>query len=264
MLIREPAVAGLFYPADKHELRQYVGALLGPPASPRAEDAASQPKALIVPHAGYIYSGAVAASVYQMLFPWRQNIKRIILLGPAHRVYLQGMAIPSAAGFRTPLGTVALDTGALANLATQPGVHVADDAHAQEHCLEVQLPFLQVLLDTFSLVPIVVGQCAPQQVAGVIDSVWGGAETLLIISSDLSHYLPYTKAQAVDHLTEQRILHRDATLGGNEACGAHAINGLLVNQHVADLKITSIDMRNSGDTAGDKSRVVGYGAFILY
>ena len=260
MDVRQPAVAGLFYAADKHELREAVASLLSA-VTPRS---GQTPKAMIVPHAGYVYSGPVAASGYRLLEPAIKTISRVVLLGPAHRVYLDGMAIPSTQGFRTPLGTVRLDLVALEQISGLPGVSVSDAAHAQEHSLEVQIPFLQMTLDEFELVPIVVGKALPDDVGRVIDTLWGGQETLIIISSDLSHHLPYDDAQRVDSNTNQRILEKAATLSGAEACGAHAINGLMRSRKIRDLTVEAIDLRNSGDTAGDKTQVVGYGTFVLH
>jgi AmmeMemoRadiSam system protein B len=260
MAVREPAVAGMFYAAGKQELRDNVESLLSA-AEPRSSGA---PKALIVPHAGYVYSGSVAASGYCLLQPAKSAIRRVVLLGPAHRVYLDGMAIPAADGFVTPLGNVKLDAGALDLVRNLPGVCVSDEAHAAEHSLEVQLPFLQLMLDDFELAPIVVGRAAPDDVGRVIDALWGGPETLIVISSDLSHYLPYSEAQNVDGNTNRRICEKAATLSSDEACGAHAINGLMRAHSSRNLTVETVDLRNSGDTAGDKSRVVGYGAFILH
>lgn len=254
----------MFYPADVQQLRRTVEALLSAAASATPVAMGPAPKVLIVPHAGYIYSGAVAASAYQLLAPLKETIRRVVLLGPAHRVFLRGMAIPSVDQFRTPLGTIALDRSALEQLATVPGVVLSDEAHAEEHCLEVQLPFLQLLLDDFRLVPVVVGQCDAKRVGAVIDHLWGGPETLIVISSDLSHYRSYQEARRIDHQTGQRILAKASDLSGDEACGAHAINGLMRAMHTRSLDIESLDLRNSGDTAGDKSRVVGYGAFSLH
>jgi AmmeMemoRadiSam system protein B len=260
MAIRKPAVAGRFYSSGAAQLRQEVERLLG------QADLRSlvSPKAMIVPHAGYVYSGPVAAAAYRLLEPVRASIRRVALLGPAHHVYLDGMAIPASDSFVTPLGNVPLDVVAIQQISDLPGVCVSDQAHAQEHSLEVQLPFLQMTLDDFQLVPIVVGQCESNQVARVIDTLWGGPETLIVISSDLSHYLPYADARRVDQSTGKRIHDKASTLTGKEACGAHAVNGLMRAQHCKDLEVETIDLRNSGDTAGDKSRVVGYGAFILH
>jgi len=260
MNAREPAVAGMFYPAEAGRLEHDVGVLLrnsGTQTGP-------VPKAMILPHAGYVYSGPVAACGYELLSAARQNIRRVVLFGPAHRVTLEGMAVPTHDVFTTPLGTVPIDRTMIAEIAGLPGICVSDAAHENEHSLEVHLPFLQTVLEDFELVPIVVGQCEPAVVAAVIDAVWGGPETLIIVSSDLSHYLSYDEAQRVDANTCSRILNKATTLSGQEACGAQAINGLMQAAHCRPLRVETIDVRNSGDTCGDKDRVVGYGAFILH
>jgi AmmeMemoRadiSam system protein B len=260
MTVREPAVAGIFYPAGATQLRQEVSALL----SNAATKSGPVPKAIIVPHAGYIYSGAVAAAAYRLLTPARNDIHRVVLFGPAHRVYLDGMAVPTAKSFATPLGNVSIDQAMVGEISKLPGVYTSDAAHKDEHSLEVQLPFLQTVLEKFTLVPIVVGNCAAALVANVMDAVWGGPETLIVISSDLSHYLPYDQARLVDKNTCERILTGAAALSGDEACGANAINGLLKSTHYQQLQVEAIDVRNSGDTCGDKTRVVGYGSFALH
>jgi AmmeMemoRadiSam system protein B len=260
MSVREPAVAGSFYSSDAEQLRRDVGRLLG-----QAETrSALVPKVMIVPHAGYIYSGPVAASAYRLLEPLRESVRRVALFGPAHRVYLDGLAIPASDSFVTPLGSVALDLEAIGQIANLPGVCVSDVAHAQEHSLEVQLPFLQMTLDDFQLIPVVVGRCDCDRVARVIDSLWGGPDTLIVISSDLSHYLSYEDACRVDRMTDKRIRQKASTLTGEEACGADAVNGLMRAKNCEELHVEAVDLRNSGDTAGDKSRVVGYGAYILH
>ncbi len=260
MTIREPAVAGMFYPAGADQLRQEVGSLL----QHTEAKSGPAPKAIIVPHAGYIYSASVAATAYRLLTPARQDFHRVVLLGPAHRVYLEGMAVPATDGFATPLGTVPTDQATLQEIAGLPGVCVSDAAHQDEHSLEVQLPFLQTVLEKFTLVPIIVGHCEPALVAGVIDAVWGGPETLIVVSSDLSHYLPYPQAKQIDANTSRQILTGATTLTGDQACGACAINGLMHSQHGKQLQVEAVDLRNSGDTAGDKNKVVGYGTFILH
>lgn len=260
MIVREPAVAGMFYSAGAAELRRDIAALLR-----GASDATGPvPKAMIVPHAGYVYSGPVAAEAYRLLAPARDGIRRVVLFGPAHRVHLEGMAVPATDGFATPLGTVPLDRRTIEEISGLPGVCVSDAAHEAEHSLEVQLPFLQTVLRDFELVPIVVGRCAPDLVGNVLDAAWGGKETLIVISSDLSHYLPYDEATQVDANTCKQILGKATTLTGNEACGAHAVNGLMQARHAKQLDVAAVDLRNSGDTAGSKDRVVGYGAFILH
>ncbi len=260
MTRRDAAVAGTFYPADSAVLHADLERMLagGPGASGHC------PKALIVPHAGYVYSGPVAASAYRLLEPAAASISRVVLLGPAHRVYVRGIAVPAVSHFATPFGDVPLDLTAIAEIESFPWVTRSDPAHRDEHCIEVQLPFLQAVLDAFNLVPLLVGECGGEQVSEVIDALWGGDETLVIVSSDLSHYLPYREAQAVDADTNRAILNRSHSLHGEQACGARAINGLM---HVADarsLAIEQLDLRNSGDTAGDKSQVVGYAAYALY
>jgi len=261
--IREAVVDGLFYPAAPRALRaQIVDYLVGAGA---ADDAACAPKLLITPHAGYDYCGAVAAQAYALLGrSSARGISRVVLIGPTHRVALDGLAAPQAEAFETPLGRVAVDAAALATLDELPQVTRSDRVHEREHSLEVQLPFLQTLLgSSFTLVPLVVGDASAEAVAQVLERLWGGGETLIVISSDLSHYLPYEKAQAVDHATAQRILALDAGLAPHEACGAAAINGALLAARRHGLAPRLLDLRNSGDTAGDRDRVVGYGAIAF-
>lgn len=256
--IRPAAVAGMFYPADRRHLAQTIQHMLEE-RSPKA----LRPKALIAPHAGYIYSGPVAASAYALLQDLRTVIRRVVLLGPVHRVWVRGLALPAADAFETPLGVVALDQAAMDKLLQLPQVEVNDAAHAWEHSLEVHLPFLQTVLDAFVLVPIAVGGASPEQVAEALDQVWGGDETLIVVSSDLSHYLPYDEARQIDQATARAILDLHTDLVGEQACGAHPINGLLLAARRHRLKPHLLDLRNSGDTAGDKRQVVGYGAFAL-
>jgi hypothetical protein len=257
---RHSAVAGLFYPENPEPLRREVQDLL---AACEADAGGPVPKALIVPHAGYVYSGPVAARAYRRLEPARETIHRVVLLGPAHRVWLEGMAVPSQRAFATPLGQVPLDRDAIERIAGMPGVQVSDAAHAKEHSLEVQLPFLQAVLEDFSLVPIAVGRCPAAQVGAVIDALWGGEETLIVVSSDLSHFLDYEEAREIDSRTRDKILGRCTDLCDQEACGARAINGLMCSTAARSLTIEAVDLRNSGDTAGHRQRVVGYGSFVL-
>ena len=257
--LREPAVAGLFYPGDPAALAAEVDAYLAE-ATPRAAPA---PKAIIAPHAGYIYSGPVAATVYARLAPLRGRVKRVVLAGPAHRVYVEGAAIPSVESFATPLGPVPLDRDALAQLRALPFVEVSDRAHAQEHCLEVHLPFLKAVLGDFTLVPIVVGDASTDEAATLLEALWGGDETLIVLSSDLSHYHAYDDARRIDGATADAIVHLDARLVPEEACGAIPINGLLRAARKRGLVPEQLDVRNSGDTAGPRDRVVGYGAFTF-
>lgn len=257
--IRPPAVAGMFYPDDPDVLRDQVSTLLR--AAPAAGPA---PKAVIVPHAGYIYSGPIAASAYARIAKARADIRRVILLGPAHRVAFNGIAASSAAAFTTPLGSVPVDRNALRLIDDLPQVRVFDPAHAAEHSLEVQLPFLQLALDDFTLVPLVVGDATPEQVDEVLERLWGGAETLLVISSDLSHYHDYDSARHIDQATSLAIeALREQDIGYEDACGRIPVNGLLQTARHHGLRARTIDLRNSGDTAGGRDRVVGYGAYVF-
>ncbi len=258
---RPPAVAGYFYPSSPGELAAGVRTLL---ADARMDAAACPPKALIVPHAGYVYSGPVAASAYARLSSVAGRIRRVVLLGPVHRVPVRGLALPQATAFSTPLGEVPLDTASMAALTALPQVTVSAAVHAQEHSLEVHLPFLQTVLREFRLLPLAVGDATPEEVAGVLERVWGGEETLVVISSDLSHYLPYDVARRTDDNTVRHILALSADLDHGEACGATPVNGLLAFAGHHALRAELLDMRNSGDTAGDKSRVVGYAAIAFY
>ena len=260
MNIRKAAVAGSFYEADASRLRQHIAALLGS----ALDSAAGAPQALIVPHAGYIYSGRTAAQAYRLVQPWADKIERVVLFGPAHRVPLRGMAVPSVEAFATPLGNVPLDRDSIQRVSSLPGVSVSDEAHRQEHSLEVQLPFLQTVLGAFKLVPVVVGHCQPEIVATVMDAMWGGAETLLVVSTDLSHFHDYDEARQLDTLTCERLRAKDNTLSGQDACGAYALNGLMSTRHCQATQVDLVDMCNSGDTAGSRDRVVGYGAFTVH
>lgn len=258
--IRAAAVAGLFYPDDPIALEHTLAELLAdvPPA-----DLAHAPKALIVPHAGYIYSGAVAASAYARLKGLRGRIRRVVLLGPAHRVYVKGLALPEAERFATPLGEVALDREGMQQLAGLPQVISSAAAHRMEHSLEVQLPFLQQVLGDFKLLPLAVGEATAAEVAEVLEAVWGSDETLIVISSDLSHFLPDALARTVDGSTVEAILALDSHLNHEQACGATPINGLLLAARRHGLHPVALDVRNSSDTAGDPDRVVGYAAFAF-
>ena len=256
--VRPPAVAGMFYPGDAATLRRDVRALLA-----EAAPAPLHAKAIIAPHAGYIYSGAVAAHAYALLGARADSIRRVVLLGPVHRVWVPGLALPGADAFDTPLGRVRVDAQAVAAIADLPQVDVRPDAHALEHSLEVQLPFLQSVLRDFTLVPLAVGGASPAQVAEVLDRLWGGDETLIVVSSDLSHFLGYDAARQVDADTCAAILALDTHLVGEQACGAHPVNGLLLAARRRGLTPHLLDRRNSGDTAGDRHRVVGYAAFAF-
>lgn len=252
----------MFYPGTPALLGAAVRAYLAEARSP-VEPGALVPKALIVPHAGYVYSAAVAAPAYRRIAAGRGTIRRVVLLGPVHRVPVRGLALPAAQAFATPLGTVCVDADAVARALELPHVAVNQAAHALEHSLEVQLPFLQTVLDEFSVVPLAVGDASAAEVATVIERLWGGPETLIVVSSDLSHYHTYEAARQIDRGTASAILALDPTLDHEQACGATPINGLALCARRRRLEAELIDLRNSGDTAGDKSRVVGYAAFAF-
>ena len=257
--VRKPAIAGYFYPADPVLLREEVGALLS-----AAGQGGPVPKALIVPHAGYVYSGPVAARAYARLTDASRRIKRVVLLGPAHQVAVRGLALPESSHFATPLGEVALDQEAIGTLAGLPQVVTSEAAHAREHSLEVHLPFLQTVLGEFRLVPLVVGRATPDEVAEVLERLWGGPETLVVISSDLSHFLPYGEACTMDAGSVARMLRLEVGIDHEQACGATPVNGLLVVARRRGLVPELLDLKNSGDTAGDKARVVGYAALAFF
>jgi len=261
--IRAAAVAGLFYPADAVVLARDVQTLLAAAAQPKSP--AGTPKALIVPHAGYVYSGPVAASAYVRLRPLRDIIQRVVLLGPVHRVAVRGLALPGVQAFETPLGQVPIDREAVNSLHIRPMRQVTTSAaaHVPEHSLEVQLPFLQQVLGDFQIVPLAVGDTTPEAVAEVIEALWGGPETLIVVSSDLSHYLPYQAAQHADNQTCAAIARLQILDSHEQACGATPVNGLLIAARHHHLRPQLLDLRNSGDTAGDRERVVGYAAFAF-
>jgi AmmeMemoRadiSam system protein B len=258
--VREPAVAGLFYPDDPQALRAEVEQLL----TARTEVADAQDRALIAPHAGYIYSGGVTADAYSRLRRRRDEIRRVVLIGPSHRVYLQGVAISPADAFATPLGDVEIDRELRARLLAGGNVLSAEAPHAMEHSLEVHLPFLQLTLNDFTLVPLVVGVATPRSIADALLELWDVEDTIFIASSDLSHYLSYDEARRVDAATNEQILRRDPSLGFEQACGALPINALLTVARDRDLNVQEISRLNSGDTAGDRERVVGYAAYAFH
>ena len=260
--VRPAAVAGLFYPGAPSALAADVRAHLAAAEAPDGT-ARRAPKAIIVPHAGYIYSGPIAAHAYARLAAARSAVRRVVLFGPAHRVAVRGLALPSTRAFAMPLGEVLVDDEARALALTLPQVECDDDAHAQEHSLEVQLPFLQRMLEDFRIVPFAVGAATPAMVAEVIELLWGGPETLIVVSSDLSHYQRYAEARTTDRATVDAILALSPELDHDQACGATPINGLLSAARRHRLHPELLDLRNSGDTAGDKSRVVGYASFAF-
>ncbi len=258
--IRPPAVAGSFYPQNVTQLNSMLDEYL----NIKAIDI-NPPKAVIAPHAGYIYSGQIAASVYLTVEKLKSQITRVVLLGPAHRVYVKGIALTSNTHFATPLGNVPIDTQVLNKLENYPYVQFFDEAHEQEHSLEVHVPFLQKVLNDFTLIPLLVGDAEPEQVATILEELWGGDETLIVISSDLSHYLDYETACKTDSDTTHLIENFEyKKIGSNQACGCMPMRGLLKLAHEKNMNIQTLDLRNSGDTAGTKDRVVGYGAYALF
>ncbi len=259
---RPPAVAGTFYQGDPGRLAGEIAAMLFE-SRPGLPPAPIRPKALIVPHAGHIYSGPIAARAYALLVPLHAKISRVVMIGPAHRVAVRGLALPDNLAFATPLGRIPLDQDAMRRAQELPQVCVKSTAHAMEHSLEVQLPFLQGVLDEFTLTPFVVGDASAQEVAEVIELLWGGPETLIVISSDLSHSLPYAEAQHKDRATVDRILQLAPLDEFEQACGALPINGMIEVARRRGLRPSLLDLRNSGDTASDRSRVVGYAALAF-
>ncbi len=259
--VRQPAVAGAFYPGPADELEAAVRGYL---ADAEAPPEAPVPKAIIVPHAGYIYSGPIAATAYSRLAPARDRITRVVLLGPCHRVPVDGLALSGAEAFATPLGDVPIDRQALGSIRDMPQVNLSDAAHMGEHSLEVHLPFLQVVLADFSLVPLVVGRTPPEDVAEVLEKLWGAEETLIAVSSDLSHYLSYDEACKMDARTSAAIEALDGdAIGETQACGRMPVKGLLFEARRRRMTVSTVDLRNSGDTAGPRDQVVGYGAWVF-
>jgi AmmeMemoRadiSam system protein B len=262
--VRRPAVAGSFYPADPAELRRAVtAALRSATESNPSAGAPPAPKALVAPHAGYVYSGAVAASAYARV-AGRAGIERVAVLGPAHRWPVTAVAAPSVDAFATPLGALAIDTAARDDLAGRRRVVISDDAHRGEHSLEVQLPFLQVALGDVKILPLAVGQVRPDAVVAVLDELWDDPATLIVISTDLSHYHDQLTASAIDRETASAIVARRAdAVTHDRACGADALRGLLVTARQRDCRVELLDLRTSADTAGPPDHVVGYGAFAV-
>lgn len=258
--IRQPAVSGTFYPGFGPALKAAVDRCL-----PTARLGSAVPKAIIVPHAGYVYSGPVAGAAYALLEAGRTTIRRVVMIGPAHRVPFEGIAVSRATSFRTPLGDVPVDVRSVDIALSLPHVRVVEAAHAPEHCLEVQLPFLQTVLVSFSIVPLLTGHTTAESVASVLQGLWDGGETLILVSTDLTHYLPYNEAKETDARTAAAVLELNPdAIGHEDACGSTALRGLLLTARRLGLRIEQLDLRNSGDTAGPRDAVVGYGSFALY
>jgi MEMO1 family protein len=261
--VRAPAVAGLFYPGSPSELTSALDALL---EDAHARAASGPPRAaakvIVAPHAGYIYSGPIAATAYEALRADASRVRRVILLGPTHRVYVRGLALPGVDALETPLGALRVDAEAVASLAGMPQVVTSAAAHAQEHSLEVHLPFLQRLFgEQLAIVPLAVGEATPEEVADVLERLWGGDETRIVVSTDLSHHLPHARARRVDAETARRIVAL-ASVEPAQACGARPLNGVLEVLRRRGLALELVDLRSSGDTAGGHDAVVGYGAFV--
>ena len=258
--VRPAAVAGLFYPGSAGELEPMVQRFLHDAV---VSDPGNSPKAVIAPHAGFVYSGPIAGSAFRCFAEDSDVVRRIVLLGPAHRLPVRGLALPGQAAFETPLGTVPVDQELVERIAEMPQVSTNTAAHAPEHSLEVELPFLQTVLDSFSVLPLLVSQISAEDVAEVLDRVWGGPETRIVISSDLSHYLGYEAARETDRDTARQVIDLHQPIDEYRACGAVAINGFLIVARERGLAPRLLDLRNSGDTAGDRLRVVGYGSFAF-
>ncbi len=258
--IKQPAVAGLFYPGNPDELRSQVLAFLDEGQAGRVE----KPKALIAPHAGYIYSGATAGHAYAQLKSVANRIQHVVILAPSHHLAFPGIGYSSAEQFQTPLGRLKVNQNAIRLISTLPQVNQIDEAFEKEHSLEVQLPFLQMALGDFQITPLLVSDARTSEVAEVLEQLWGGDETLIVISSDLSHYLDYKNAQKLDQEATQAIEHLEPDeLGYQHACGRTPVAGLLIAARHHHLNVTTLDLRNSGDTAGSRDQVVGYGAYAF-
>lgn len=265
--VRPPAVAGSFYPDDQDALIRMIDRMLGTAQRKQTENRELQGlKALIVPHAGYRYSGEVAAAAYALMSKVRDRISRVVLMGPAHRVRVHGLAISGADYFATPLGSIPIDIESVELCLEKIGhVSISNKAHQQEHSLETQLPFLQRCLGRFSLVPVLVGLARPEEVAECLELMWGGDETIILISSDLSHFLSYKEARRIDGFTCSAILNLEPdAIGYDHACGQIGVRALLQLANRKDMEVSQLDARNSGDTAGRKDQVVGYGSFAFY
>lgn len=259
--VRKPAVAGLFYPESQRECRAMVDRLL---IENPCEQSFDHIKGVVVPHAGYVYSGAVAAKAFNLLSKQAQQFNKVVLLGPSHRVPLMGMSFSHFDAFHTPLGNVPLAVEEIHRLSEKHHIPIDELPHEYEHSLEVELPFLQVTLNEFSLIPIVVGQTSPESVAALLSEFWDQEQTLIMVSSDLSHYLRYDQAQQVDTETCRQIINKSTSIKGHQACGCYPLNGLLLEASRNGANVDCLALANSGDTAGDKSRVVGYGAYVIH
>lgn len=264
---RAPAVSGLFYNDSPISLRRQVLEFLA--AASSAEDRSatknSELKAVVVPHAGYIYSGPVAAFAYKEIQKEAAHFKKIVLIGPSHHVPFQGVAVPKMNTFATPLGSVSVDLSLKQIALNFSFVIENDEPHRKEHSLEVQLPFLQVALKKFSILPIVIGQASATDLTQLLYKLCTEKDVLIVISSDLSHYLPYNIAQKRDLNTIDHILHFEPEkIEYDDACGRQGIQAFLHYAQSKKLIPILFNYKNSGDTAGDKSQVVGYCSIGFY
>lgn len=257
--IRRPAVAGRFFPAVRSELTAIVQSCLQEASPPERTGA---PKAIIAPHAGFAFSGPVAGSAFAPLTEAANEIGRVVLIGPSHHVAFDGVATSGFGNFETPLGVVSVDAGAIRQALKFDFVKEFEPAHQREHSLETHLPFLQSVLGEFQVVPLVTGRIDRETLARLFDALWGGEETIISVSSDLSHFFDYETARSLDRETSTRIAQFEADqITPDDACGAVSIRGFLEAGRRREMRSEIIDLRNSGDTAGDRSRVVGYGAY---
>jgi AmmeMemoRadiSam system protein B len=256
--VRRPAVAGTFYPGEPAALRRTTAGFL---ATARRATAVGV-RAIIAPHAGYVYSGPVAGEAFAAVKGLRGNLRRAVVIGPTHYVSFRGIAAPSATAFTTPLGEMPVEVEAVEEVASLPQMLVDDTPHRPEHALEVELPFLQTNFGALPIIPLVVGRASGEEVAEILAQLWD-ADTLVVVSSDLSHYHDYATAKRIDADTAAAIEGLDErSIGAERACGYLPIRGLLIEARRRGLAVHRRDLRNSGDTAGDRSSVVGYGAWV--
>ncbi len=268
---RLPAVAGLFYPSDPGELQGMVRSMLEEAGSRKKEDLAGASgngrvlRAIIAPHAGYVYSGPVAASAYVYVGAAAGNVGKVAILGPSHRVPVRGLALSSAAEYEMPGFSLPADSEAAESLRRADLAEFVDEAHAAEHSIEVHLPFIKAVLGEVEVAAIAVGEASPDRVGAAVELLMEDPKRLVVISSDLSHYLDYDSAVAVDSVTAQAILNlRYEDIGYEQACGRNCIRGLLWAARRQGMHPQLLDLRNSGDTAGPRDSVVGYPAFAFW
>ncbi|HFB66741.1 MAG TPA: AmmeMemoRadiSam system protein B [Aeromonadales bacterium] len=265
MKVRQPAVAGMFYPLETLKLQQQIEQMVKESSlcGDKSQACSHTVKALIVPHAGYRYSGVVAASAYSQLMDCAENYRHVIILGPSHHVPFAGLALPSSTQFETPLGIINVSATLIHEIMPLGTVQFLDEAHAREHSIEVQLPFLQTLLPRFDILPLVVGMSNPEMIADILEKLWDLPQILIVMSSDLSHYHGYRDAVMLDHATSKAIIGKEWPITGEQACGSEILNGFLLFASRRNLSIEELILANSGDTGGDKEKVVGYGAYRI-